>query len=194
MCDVQAKLVAWLDRELPAEEATEVEHHVKRCEECRHWASKYRHLSETLDDYCDALMAPKAPGRVPRWVPVLASSVVAASLTLLVLLRTRVEPPPVFEPPVATAAGPVPGPSPTVELAPAAARAPYKVAVRRRHTSQAQRVQERATQVKPMDTAIQIAIPAEAMFPPGAMPAGINFVADLSIAPDGSVQQVRLRQ
>lgn len=194
MCDVQAKLVAWLDRELPAEEATEVEHHVERCEECRHGAAKYRHLSETFDDYCDALMVPKAPGRVPRLVPVLASSVVAASLMLLVLLRTRVEPPPVLEPPVATATGPVPGPSPAVELAPAAAPAPHKAALRRRHTSQAQRVQERATQVQPMDTAIQIAIPAEAMFPPGAMPAGINFVADLRIAPDGSVQQVRLRQ
>jgi hypothetical protein len=45
-----------------------------------------------------------------------------------------------------------------------------------------------------MDTAIQIAIPAEAMFPPGAMPAGINFVADMRIALDGSVQQIRLRQ
>jgi len=194
MCDVQAKLVAWLDRELPAEEASEVEHHIERCEECRHWAAKYRHLSETFDAYCDALMAPKAPGRVPRWVPVLASSVVAASLMLLVLLWTRVEPPPVLEPTVATATGPITGPSPAVELAPAAARAPHKAAVRRRHTSQAQRVQERATQGQPMDTAIQIAIPAEAMFPPGAMPAGINFVADLRIAPDGSVQQVRLRQ
>ena len=194
MCDGQAKLVAWLDRELPAQEASAVEHHVERCEECRHWAAKYRHLSETFDDYCDALMAPKAPGRVPRWVPVLASSVVAASLMLLVFLRTRVEPPPVFAPTIATATGPVPGPSPAVEFASAAAPAPHKAAVRRRHTSQAQRVQERATQGQPMDTAIQIAIPAEAMFPPGAMPAGINFVADLRIAPDGSVQQVRLRQ
>jgi hypothetical protein len=41
---------------------------------------------------------------------------------------------------------------------------------------------------------VQIAIPAEAMFPPGAMPKGLNFVAELSIAPDGSVKQVRLRQ
>jgi hypothetical protein len=54
-------------------------------------------------------------------------------------------------------------------------------------------VQEYATEM-PMDTAIQIAIPAEAMFPPGAMPNGINFIADVRIAPDGSVKQVRLRQ
>jgi hypothetical protein len=58
----------------------------------------------------------------------------------------------------------------------------------------AQRVQEYTTPKQPMDTAIEIAIPAEAMFPPGAMPNGINFIADLRIAPDGSVKQVRLRQ
>jgi hypothetical protein len=60
--------------------------------------------------------------------------------------------------------------------------------------AQASRVEERFTQGQPMDAAIQIAIPAEAMFPPGAMPAGVNFIADLRIAADGSVQQVRLRQ
>jgi hypothetical protein len=49
-------------------------------------------------------------------------------------------------------------------------------------------------QEQPMDAAIEIAIPAEAMFPPGAMPNGVNFIADLRIAPDGSVKQVRLRQ
>jgi hypothetical protein len=48
--------------------------------------------------------------------------------------------------------------------------------------------------MQPVDTAIEIAIPAEAMFPPGAMPNGINFIAELRIAPDGSVKQVRLRQ
>jgi Putative zinc-finger len=36
--------------------------------------------------------------------------------------------------------------------------------------------------------AIQIAIPAEAMFPPGAVPEGVNFTADLTISADGSAQ------
>jgi anti-sigma factor RsiW len=36
--------------------------------------------------------------------------------------------------------------------------------------------------------AIQIAIPAEAMFPPGAVPDGVNFTADLTISTDGSTQ------
>lgn len=40
---------------------------------------------------------------------------------------------------------------------------------------------------------VQIAISAGAMFPPGAVPDGISFVANLSIGADGSVQQVRLQ-
>ena len=42
------------------------------------------------------------------------------------------------------------------------------------------------------DPAIQIAIPADSMFPPGAVPEGVNFVASLSLA-DGSVQAIRLQ-
>lgn len=43
------------------------------------------------------------------------------------------------------------------------------------------------------EPSVQIAISAAAMFPPGAVPDGIDFVADLSIAADGSVRQVRLQ-
>ncbi|HEX8838083.1 MAG TPA: zf-HC2 domain-containing protein [Candidatus Acidoferrum sp.] len=186
MCDVQAKLVAWLDRELPADEAIEVKRHVEQCQECRRWVARYGQVSETLEAYCDAVMVAKAPRRVPRWVPVLAGALVAASVVLLMLLRTRVDRSPVLQPMVAAS---------VTALGPAAARepAPRRPAMRRHQAAQAQRVQ-RPTQVQPMDTAIQIAIPAEAMFPPGAMPTGINFIADVRIAPDGSVQLVRLRQ
>jgi hypothetical protein len=31
------------------------------------------------------------------------------------------------------------------------------------------------------------------MFAPGAIPEGMNFVAELSIGPDGSVERLRLR-
>src|SRR5712692_7286944 len=40
---------------------------------------------------------------------------------------------------------------------------------------------------------IQIAIPAEALFPPGAVPEGFQFMADVSIGADGSAQSLRLR-
>ena len=188
MCDVQGKLIAWLDRELPTAEVSEVERHIEQCRECQRWVATYGHVSETFDAYCDAVMAAKESRRVSRWAPVLASILVAASIMLLVLLRERVEPAPVLAPTVVSASAPVPAPSL------AAVPGPRKPTMRRHHMVQASRVEERFTQGQPMDTAIQIAIPAEAMFPPGAMPAGVNFIADLRIAPDGSVQQVRLRQ
>jgi anti-sigma factor RsiW len=187
MCDVQAKLIAWLDRELPADEASAMERHVETCEECRRWVATYGQVGEAFDAYCDAVMAAKAPRRVQRWVPVFSGAVVViASVILLAFLRTRVEPPPILAPTVASASVPNP------VTAPAAEPAPRKATMRRPRA--APRVQERGTEVQAMDTAIEIAIPAEAMFPPGAVPYGINFIAELRIAPDGSVKQVRLRQ
>jgi anti-sigma factor RsiW len=187
MCDVQAKLIAWLDRELPADEASAMERHVESCEECRRWVATYGQVGEALDAYCDAVMAAKAPRRVQRWLPVLSGAVVvAASVMLLAFLRTRVEPPPIVAPTVASVSVPNPVTAAAAEPAP-------RKATMRRHRA-APRVQERGTEVQAMDTAIEIAIPAEAMFPPGAVPYGINFIAELRIAPDGSVKQVRLRQ
>jgi hypothetical protein len=43
------------------------------------------------------------------------------------------------------------------------------------------------------EPAIQIAIPGEAMFPPGAVPEGVTYIANVSLAADGSVQGVRLQ-
>jgi anti-sigma factor RsiW len=186
MCDVQRKLIGWIDRELPADQTGEVERHVERCEECRRWVATYGQLGEAFDSYCDAVMAAKAPRRVPGWMPVLAGAAVAASVMLLAFLRTRVEPPSIVAPAVASAS------LPNSVTPPAAEPAPRKATMRRRHAARG--VQERGTEVQAMDTAIEIAIPAEAMFPPGAVPNGMNFIAELRIAPDGSVKQVRLRQ
>ena len=185
MCDVKAKIVAWLDRDLTPEESSAVERHVEGCRECRRRVATYKRVSQMFDAYCDAVMAAKAPRRA-RWVPVLAGALIAATAVCLAFFRTRVVPPAVIEPPVAIASAPVPGPPPVAEPI------VHKPMIRRRHP--APHIQEFATQELPLDAAIQIAIPAEAMFPPGAVPNGINFIADLRIAPDGSVKQVRLRQ
>jgi hypothetical protein len=45
----------------------------------------------------------------------------------------------------------------------------------------------------PAEPAIQIAIPDDAIFPPGAIPDGFEFVADVTIAPDGSTQRLQLQ-
>ena len=184
MCDVQAKLTAFLDRELPADEAAGVERHIEGCKECRSRLAAYEQVSNTFDVYCDAMVAAKTCRRVPRWVPVLASAAVAAVVMFLAFSRTHVEPPPVLIPTITAASVALPAP-PELESAP-------RKTIHRRHAVAPVEVQ--AAKWQPMETAVQIAIPAEAMFPPGAMPKGMNFIAELSIAPDGSVRQVRLRQ
>src|SRR5712664_455454 len=184
MCDVQAKLIAWLDRELSSDEAAGVERHIEGCKECRSRLAAYERVSNTFDVYCDAVVAAKTRRRVPRLVPVLASGVVAAVVMFLAFPRTRIEPPPVLIPTITAVSVALAAPP---ELEPA----PRKTIHRGRPVAP---VQERAVKWQPTETAVQIAIPAEAMFPPGAMPKGLNFIAELSIAPDGSVKQVRLRQ
>jgi anti-sigma factor RsiW len=193
MCDLQGKLIAWLDCELPSYEAVEVERHIEGCKECRNRLAAYRQVCETFDVYCDAVVAAKTHGRIPRWVPVLASAIAAAVAIFLAfpptrIEPTRVEPPPVFIPTITAASIPVPTPQ-TPESAPAKK-------IRRRHSVPPVqgRVEDRAVKWQPMETDVQIAIPAEAMLPPGAMPNGLNFIVELSIAPDGSVRQIRLRQ
>jgi anti-sigma factor RsiW len=183
MCDLQGKLIAWLDRELPSDEAVSVERHVQECKECRKCLAAYRELSETFDVYCDAVVAAKIHRRFPRWVPVFASAIAAAVVIFLAFPRTRIEPPPALIPATTAASVPVPAPRAPVP-------GPRKT-IHRRHAPPAL---DRAAKWQPMETAVQIAIPAEAMFPPGAMPNGLNFIAELSIAPDGSVREVRFRQ
>jgi len=185
MCDLQAKLIAWLDQELPTDEAIEVERHIERCKECRGWVATYAHVSRTFDAYCDAVMVLRAPRRAVLWVPVLASALVGAAMMFLTFSRPRVQPPLVENPTVHAA-------SVLYSAPPAAEPARPKTPVHRRHPLPS--AQEYARKEQPLAGAVEIAIPAEAMFPPGAMPRGINFIADLRIAPDGSVQQVRLRQ
>jgi len=108
---------------------------------------------------------------------------VAAVVTFLAFPRTRIEPPAILTPTITAASVAVP-PRPEVD--------PPPRKIHRRHSVSP--AEERAAKWHPTETAVQIAIPAETMFPPGAMPKGMNFIAELSIAPDGSVSQVRLRQ
>lgn len=181
MCDVQGKLITWMDRELPPGEAARVERHVEGCKECRNQLAAYEAVSKNFDVYCDAVIGAKTRRTVPRWVPALAGVAVAVAVIFLALPRTHVEPPPVFAPVAVVASVPVSAP----------ARAPRKT-MQKQHSGPA--VKKQFAKWQPTETAVQIAIPAEAIFAPGAMPEGMSFIAELSIAADGSVKQVRLRQ
>jgi anti-sigma factor RsiW len=197
MCDFSGKLIAWLDRELPAEEASEIERHVNACSECRSHLAEYKRVSSEFDAYCDEAIATNAHIGVLRWVPVVSAAAGVAALVALfwILPRTRVESP-AFHPTQAAAAA-----SPTVvtEALPAAVSPTQRV--HRRHavasvsipSEKSPIAQNQNSYTLPDEPVIQIAIPADEMFPPGAVPDGMHFFADLTIAADGSAERLRLR-
>jgi len=179
MCDFSGKLVAWMDHELPDKEARDTEWHVRDCSECRRRVDAYKQVSRGFVAHCDAVMKGTTRRR-SRWVPVLASATAAAAMLFLIFRPASVKLIPV-RPPVADV-------SPAI--IPETAPKPVKAVHRRRGIAPAKI--PNANWVQP-ETAIQIAIPVEAMFPPGAVPEGIIFIADVRMATDGSVQGLRLQ-
>lgn len=181
MCDHSASLIAWLDRELPEAEAADVQRHLEVCASCRGRLRAYAEASRAFDAYCEATMASEAPRRLPRWAAVSSVAAAAAAVAFLLLAfpRTRVPLPLAHVPSATTPAAVV------LETSPAPATAAH----RRRLVAPPQN-QEAGW--LPAELAIQIAIPAEAIFPPGAVPDGVSFVADVSIAADGSAQRLSL--
>jgi anti-sigma factor RsiW len=200
MCDFSGKLIAWLDHELPAEDAAEVERHLGLCSECRTNVDAYKRVTGDFDAYCDAEMASSAHRGAPRWAPLATATAAAAAAGLVALFlmtpRKRVQPPVDHPEPAAVASLSHVHVSTT---APASANVIPRI--HRRHSDTAATVQntsanvpqEQNAFVQPNEPMIQIAIPADEMFPPGAVPEGTQFVADVTIAPDGSAERMRLR-
>jgi hypothetical protein len=185
MCDLSARLVAWLDHELPEDEAADVERHLPVCKECQSYVNAYEKVGESLDAYFDAVMASKVRREQRGWMPALLGAAGVTAAVLLIFPHARVEPPRLHS---AAAA-----PQPTIALEPPPASVtPIEIKrLRRRRViapAQAQDVNWPSA-----GAAIQIAIPAEAILPPGAIPEGVNFLADITIAADGSAEGLRLR-
>ncbi len=200
MCEAERNLVAWLDGELPVEEAASVKSHVEACEECRENVAALRRVSEDVDRYCETIMAAKSRRRAARWtVPTLAIAAAAAIALVVALPRNRIAPPPTFTPRMPDAANIVANsaaPIAKLHAVPRSAKPTQQRAIhsQRQAGPHGQIFTAETAAWQPTDSAVQIAIPAEAMFAPGAMPKGLNLVAELRIGPDGSVRLVRLRQ
>lgn len=194
MCEFPEKLIAWSDRELPAGEAADVERHVRVCAECRSQLRAYERVSAAFEEYCDAAVASQVRRRAPRWVLAVSGAAAVAAALFLVLPHARLRPP---RAPIRAAAAS----QPLVLEAKRPTAVPVKpaVLVKKDHRRQLSLSPLRQDAIRtdvtwlPAEAAIQIAIPAEAMFPPGAVPEGISFTADLTIATDGSAQRLRLR-
>lgn len=181
MCDTDGRLIAWMDGELAENEATDVEQHVRVCAECRQRKAAFEDASRGFAAYYSATTQAKgAPRRVSRWVAVVAAAAAA------VLVAFAFWPRPVKQAP---AAAQVPAQSTVATVAETV------VPVQPRHDVSHNVVahkRARRANFEMAEPAIQIAIPAEAMFPPGAVPEGVTYVANLSFAADGSVQGLRL--
>jgi hypothetical protein len=192
MCDFSERLIPWLDRELPEQEAASVELHLRTCSGCRDSLDAYKELDQTILAYCDSAVPSPVRRGLPVWTPALLAA--AAAALLLLFPHEHINH---HRPQLQAAAS-----SPAV-LGPATQRAPHisvnrptitRPVVKRVHRPQVVApAQTQSADWIPAQPAIQIAIPAEAMFAPGAVPQGISFTAELSIAADGSVQQLRLR-
>lgn len=189
MCDYCGKLIAWLDRELPADEAVEVELHLRGCVECRERLVKYKQVSNTLNEYCIAVAAAETQGggrpRAPIFAAVAAAVVVATLGIWLVRTHLRLLP-----------AAPVLAVQPVSPPRVTPSQAPKIVAVTNKPLQRQRVVRPKLPEAQNWITpapAIQVAIPADAVFPPGAVPEGVNFTAVVSVGPDGSAQQIRFR-
>jgi len=191
MCNDSGKLVAFLDHELDDGEMAGIRRHLEGCTDCRAQLNQYESASNSFRTYCDAVeMAEHARHERSRWtVPVIsgAAATALAAAVVLLLLGHRVEkagtPAPIH------AAAAVASESASALEPPPAPRTSHQV--HRLHV--APPVQTRGVELVPAEPAIEIAIPADSMFPPGAVPDGFAFTADVSFAPDGSAQQMRLR-
>jgi len=187
MCRYSTKLIAWLDRELEPEQMAELEQHLRDCGECRLNVAKYKKASESFDDYCGAVINAVSNRDQRRRIPILSAAAVILVFvaTAAVLLRTRVQPFP-------------PSPIGLVQraqspLVPEPPTPPVNAKRPRRVTPKLVRTQASNWLQVPAQPAVEVAIPADSMFPPGAVPEGINFIADVNFAPDGSARQMRLR-
>ena len=184
-CDCSETLVAWLDGELSTDEAAHLEQHLAACLECHTKADAYKKVSVTVQAYCDAATTSETHRATPlRVLPYVGAAAAAAALAFF-LLQPRPRESAVQPAPATPSVVAIPDAKPA-SLAPS----PHIKPVRVRHS--AEPLQGLQTNSPTAESAVQIAIPAEALFPPGAFPQGVAFVADLSIAPDGSPQRLHL--
>lgn len=187
MCEFSGKLMAWLDGELPANDAGDVERHLELCPQCRARVQSYRQVSSAFKTYCDsrydAAMASAFRRKSRRRVVTIweAAGLTAAAAAALFLLAARAR----------VQLSPLGSIEPAAETA--AASSPNQRTDAGKFAEAASSPQREETGLASAEPALEIAIPADAILPPGAAPEGVSFDADVIIAPDGSAQQIRFR-
>lgn len=202
MCDFSGKLIAWIDAELSPEETAEIALHVEACAECRSRADLYKRVGGEFEAFCDAQVSSVTPRGSNHWAPAASAAGAIAALLACFLLWPRTSRKP------ASFNFPTAGPATSAVVMENSKSTPDGPAGKIYRRSKAPRVRTvaqpqdaRVTRLpgqdayfaRPDEPVVEIAIPAEEMFPPGAVPPGMNFVADVAIAADGSADRVQLR-
>jgi Putative zinc-finger len=197
MCDWEDRLVAWLDRELPEDEAADVSRHWEMCAECRRRADAYECTSIAFNAYLDAVSRVDERPRALSPKMVMLGAGVVAAVAVFALLARNPHRPVTNEPLRAleeTNSRASAGKAASSSASPSHTGLVKEGATRRgRRRDLIAPLQEQHANLLPTGPAVEITIPAEALLPPGAAPAGENFLVDLSIAPDGSTEGIRVR-
>jgi len=197
MCDWESRLVAWLDRELPEDEAADVGRHLEMCAECRERARAYECTSIAFNAYFDAACrVEERPRTSPPKMVIVGVGAIAAVAVFALLARHPHRLVTNESMRVLEATDPRASVSKVASLAASPSQTgPIKVSStqKARRRSLIAALQKQDADRLPTGPAVQITIPAEAVLPPGAAPAGETFLLDLSIAPDGSTEGIRVR-
>ncbi len=160
MCEYSGRLIAWLDRELPDEEATNVEWHVRQCAECRKAVSQYEEISGAFLACYEAVTVTKPRHKIAIWT--MGSAAAAAAIVAAMLLAQAPVEKLVLHPPS-------PPPAPAIAVS-----APVQV----EHRAVRRPIRRQWIAQEPV---VEVALPADALFPPGAVPPGFSFIADVRL-------------
>jgi hypothetical protein len=176
MCEYSGRLVAWLDRELPDEEAANVECHVRQCTECRAAVNTYEEVTGVFLACYEATILPQR--RRPPYIWTGSGLAVAAAIVAVLFFVQ----PPAQKLSIHPAVPPAPVTSMRASLRESRAsmreslRASFPAPAHARHRSVPVPRQRQWMVEQPV---LQVALPAEALFPPGAVPPGFSFIAEV---------------
>jgi anti-sigma factor RsiW len=203
MCEYSKCLIAWMDGELAKSEAAEVEQHVRACPACGKCVSACEEICREFAAYYAAFTQTRPVARrqkVSGWVPMAASvAAVAAMLVIAFMTRSAKQVPTIQQAaaiPSTVKTSPIPKTTaPASLLAAEDHYAPYRQqkAIRVGQPHRTTKLESTKAEWAIIEPAIEIAIPAEAMFPPGAVPEGVTYIANVSLGPDGLVRGLRLQ-
>jgi anti-sigma factor RsiW len=190
MCDFDKNLIAFMDGELADNEAATIAQHVSTCDDCRVRLASYENVSRDFAAYY-AAAAPKSAvvgvnRSVRRWAPYVAGA--AAAIVIALILLPRAHQP--TQPATQEANAP---PSASIEPAVVAIQPVTQPPALAKRRAPSRRAAQSAAQ-PPSEPVVQIVIPADAMFPPGAMPDGVVYVANLNYTNGGAMPGYRLQQ